>query len=145
MSMPSSRPWWPATPGSAATLALSLRDSGAALQLFELCAVAAASHDWDVFAGAIAALCDVSVRSIRNMVETAQFDGSWAILYAQTSMPADLFPLFTEVLKAARRFPPVSDESAARAQRLAVLQQALASPDLRLLKVPAELKAALLA
>lgn len=145
MGIPSSRPWWPATPEAAATLALSLRERGAAWQLFELCVVAAASDEWETFAGAMAALCDVSVRSIRNMVETAKYDSSWAILYGQTSMTPALFPLFIEVLKAARQFPPASDETAARARRLAVLQRALASPDIRLLKVPAELKAALLA
>lgn len=115
------------------------------MQLFELCTVAAASQEWEIFAGAMAALCDVGARSIRNMVETAKFDSSWGILYGETSMPSELFPLFIEILKATRRFQPVSDEGAARAQRLAVLQQALASPDLRLLRVPPELRAALLA
>ncbi len=145
MSTHASRPWWPATPEAAATLALSLRSQGASLQLFELCVVAAASQEWDIFTAAMAALCDVGVRSIRNMVETAKFDSSWGILYGQTAMPAVLFPLLIEVLKVARRFHPASDDGAVRAQRLAVLQQALSSPDLRLLKVPADLKAALLA
>ncbi|MBX7200409.1 MAG: hypothetical protein K1X51_13670 [Rhodospirillaceae bacterium] len=145
MSPFSSRPWWPTTPQAAATLALSLRASGSSRQLFELCTVAAASQEWEIFAGAMAALCDVGARSIRNMVETAKFDSSWGILYGLTSMPADLFPLFIEVLKVARRFQPAADERAARAQRLAVLQQALSSPDLQLLTVPAEFEAALLA
>lgn len=139
------RPWWPATPKVAAALALEMRNGAQGLRLFELCALAAAAQEWEIFAGAMAALCDVSVRGIRNMVETAKFDSSWGILYGHTSMPAELFPLFIEVLKAARQFQPVTGESAARAQRLAVMQQALASPDLRRLKVPVDLKTALLA
>jgi hypothetical protein len=145
MSTSSPRPWWPATAEAAATLALELRNVADSMRLFELCTVAAAGQEWEIFAGAMAALCDVSVRSIRNMVETAKFDSSWSILYGQTSMSADLFPLFIEVLKVARRFQPVKGEGPARAQRLAVLQQALASPDLRRLKVPADVRAALLA
>lgn len=145
MSTSLSRPWWPATADAAATLALELRHAAESARLFELCTLAAAAQEWDIFAGAMAALCDVSVRGIRNMVETAKFDSSWSILYGQTSMPPDLFPLFIEVLKVARRFQPVKAEGPARAQRVAVLQQALASPDLRGLKVPADVRAALLA
>lgn len=145
MSTPAPRPWWPASPDAATALALSLRNSGAAMRLFEFCVIAAASQDWEIFASAMAALCDVSVRSIRNMAWTAKFDGSWAILYGQTGMPPELFPLFTEILKVARQFPQAAGEQPSRAQRLAVLQQAMGSPDLRLLKLPADLKAALLA
>ena len=145
MTPSSSRPWWPATQQAAATLALSLRENGTSWQLFKLCTIAAASQEWEIFAEAMATVCDVGVRSIRNMVETAKFDSSWSILYSQTTMPAELFPLFIEILKVARRFQPIGGERATRAQRLAALQQALSSPDLRLLKVPAEFKAALLA
>ncbi len=145
MNTHSSRPWWPTTPAAAAALALSLRDRGAAPQLFELCTVAAASQEWDIFAAAMAALGDVSVRSIRNMVEAAKFDSSWGILYGRAAMPAGLFPLLIEVLKAAQRLPPAADEGARHARRLAVMQQALSSPDLRLLDVAADVKAALLA
>ena len=145
MNTPASRPWWPANPQSASALAVSLRDSGASMQLFEFCAVAIASQDWEIFAPAMATLCDVSVRSIRNMTGTAKFDGSWAILYGQTGMAPELFPLFTEILRVVRQFQPTAGEQPSGAQRLAVLQQAMGSPDLRLLKVPADLKAALLA
>jgi hypothetical protein len=145
MSTPTPRPWWPVNPQSAAPLALSLRDSGASLQLFEFCVIAAASQEWDTFTVVFAALCDVSVRSIRNMIETATFDSSWGILYGQTAMPPELLPLFIEILKVARKFQPGNGEQASRAQRLAILQQAMASRDLRGLLLPAELKAALLA
>ncbi len=144
MNTPALRPWWPATPASAAELALSLRETSAAQQLFELCAVAVAAQEWTIFTGAMAALCDVGARSIRNMVETAKFDSSWGILYGQTGMPADLYPLFMEILKSARRFTLAEGQTASRVQRLAVLQQALASPDLRGLNLPPDLKAALL-
>ncbi|MHB1204218.1 MAG: hypothetical protein ACYCZX_01520 [Rhodospirillaceae bacterium] len=143
MNTPAPRLWWPANPDAAAALALSLRGSGAAMRLFEFCAIAAASQDWEIFASAMAALCDVGMRAIRNMAGTARFDSSWAILYGQTGMPPELFPLFTEILKVVRQFQ--HGEQPSRAQRLAVLQQAMGSPDLRLLKLPAELKAALLA
>ena len=139
------RPWWPATPHAAAALAISLRAREATAQLFEFCALAAAAQHWDIFTSAMAALCDVGVRAVRNMVETAKFDSSWSILYGQTTMPPDLFPLFIEILKVARTFQPVEGEPANRTQRLTVLQQAMTNPDLRGLKLPAELKAALLA
>lgn len=142
MSASASRPWWPADSESAAALALSLRETGAVQPFFELCAGAAASHDWSIFNSAMAALCDVGLRSICNMVETAKFDSGWAILYGQTGMPAEFYPLFTEFLKSARKIQ--LDGPATRAQRRAVLQHAMASPDLRGLKLPADLKAALL-
>ena len=145
MSMSLPRPWWPANPQLAAELGLSLRHSGAIQQLFELCAVAAVSQDWEIFAAVMAALCDVGVRSIRNMVEAGKFDSSWGILYSQTTLPGDLLPLFIEILKVARKFQPVENDHTARAQRLAILQQAITSPDLRGLKLPSDLKAALLA
>jgi hypothetical protein len=145
MSTPLSRPWWPASPEAAAELAVLLRDSGAVPQLFEFCVVAAASQEWEIFAGAMAALCEVGVRSIRNMLDTAKFDSSWGILYGETAMPQELFPLFIEILKVARKCQPVEGEQPRRAQRIAVLQQTMASPDLRGLKLPPDLKAALLA
>jgi hypothetical protein len=145
MSTSAPRSWWPADPQSAVSLALSLRDSGTLLRLFEFCVIAAAAQEWDIFAAIFAALCDVGVRSIRNMAETATFDSSWSILYGQTAMPPDLLPLFMEILKVARKFQPAGGEHASRAQRLAILQQAMASRDLRGLVLPADLKAALLA
>ena len=102
MNTPALRPWWPASPAAAAELALSLRETSAAQQLFELCAVAAAAQAWTIFTSTMAALCDVSARTIRNMVETAKFDSSWGILYGQTGMPTELYPLFIEILKSAR-------------------------------------------
>jgi hypothetical protein len=145
MSTSAPRLWWPADPPSAASLALSLRATGAILQLFEFCAIAAASQEWETFAVVFAALCDVGVRSIRNMVETAKFDSSWGILYSQTTMPPELLPLFIEILKAARKFQVADGDQPGRTQRLTVLTRAMASPDLRGLKLSPDLKAALLA
>ena len=145
MSSSNTRPWWPADPSAAGALAVRLHAEAGHAQLFELSTVAAASQEWDIFAAVMAALCDVSVRSIRNMLDNAKFDSGWGILYGHSGMPGDLYPLFIEVLKVARKFFPNQNEPASRALRVAVMQQALSSPDLRGLKLPVELKAALLA
>jgi hypothetical protein len=144
MTKPKLRPWWPASPHQAAALALTLREDQAGLQLLEFVALAAAGREWDLFAAAIAALGDVSVRSVRNMLDNAKFDSSWSVLYGTTGMPQDLLPLFLQILRTAGKFPREDSEPAGRASRLAVFQQALSSPTLRGLKVPPELKAALL-
>jgi hypothetical protein len=145
MNTPGVRPWWPESLEDAAALALQLRKDSAALQLMEFIAITAASQEWEFFSAAMSAICDVSPRSVRNMLDNSKFDSGWTLLYGATGMPPYLLPLFTEILKIARKFTVESGDPASRALRLAVVQQALASPNLRGLRIPPELRAALLA
>ena len=126
-------------------MALKLRTDGAGNQLFELLALAMATHEWGTFSAVIEALCDVNARAIKTMLENQKFDIGWTLLYGSTGMPRDLMPLFVEILKVARQFELENGQKMApKALRLAIIQQALASPALRRMQTPADLKAALL-
>jgi len=139
------RTWWPANHSDAKALALKLRGDGAGNQLFELLALAMAMHDWGIFSAAVEALCDVNARAIKTMLENQKFDIGWTLLYGSTGMPRELMPLFVEILKVARQFELENGHKMApKALRLAIIQHALASPALRRLQIPAELKTALL-
>src|SRR5688572_17450105 len=96
------RTWWPKTLADAKTLALDLQAKERALHLFEYLAVAAAIGDWAVFTASLEALCDMSSRGIRTVLDGEGFDTGWVLLYAGTGMPNDLFPLFVEVVRLAR-------------------------------------------
>ena len=139
------RTWWPKSQAEAKVLALKLRTDGAGNQLFELLALAMATHEWGTFSAVIEALCDVNARAIKTMLENQKFDIGWTLLYGSTGMPRDLMPLFVEILKVARQFELENGQKMApKALRLAIIQQALASPALRRMQTPADLKAALL-
>ena len=117
---------------------------GASVQLFEFLVLAAAGQEWPLFAAAMAALCGVSRRAVRNMLDNYKFDAGWGLLYSASGMPGEQLPLFIEVLRTARKFLVENGEASSRALRQAVIQQALASPNLRGLKLPVELRTALL-
>jgi hypothetical protein len=134
---------WPKTPDEAEVFACRLRDEGQGDQLFAFLCVTAGEQEWLIFAAAIAALCALKRRGVQNMLENYRFDAGWSLLYGSTGMPADLYPLFVEILRTSRRFSGSTPEP--RTRRLAIIQQALNSPALRGLKIAAELRAILLA
>ena len=139
------RTWWPTNHSEAKALGLKLRSEGNGNQLFELLALAMATHDWGIFSAVIEALCDVNARAIKTMLENQKFDIGWTLLYGSTGMPRELMPLFVEILKVARQFELENGHKMApKALRLAIIQQALASPALRRMQTPPDLKAALL-
>lgn len=139
------RTWWPKNHSEAKALGLKLRTDGDGNQLFELLVLAMATHDWGTFSAVIEALCDVNARAIKTMLENQKFDIGWTLLYGSTGMPRELMPLFVEILKVARQFEQENGHKLApKALRLAIIQQALASPALRRMQTPADLKAALL-
>ena len=139
------RTWWPKSRAEAKTLSLKLRRDGAGNQLFELLALAMATHGWGTFSAVIEALCDVNARAIKTMLENQKFDVGWTLLYGSTGMPREVMPLFVEILKVARQFELENGHKMTpKALRLAIIQQALASPALRRMQIPADLKAALL-
>jgi hypothetical protein len=139
------RPWWPKTQADTRALAIKLRAEKAGDQLFELLALAMATHDWGTFSAAMEALCEINARAIKTMLENQKFDIGWSLLYNGTGMPRDLLPLFLEILKVARQFETENGKApGTRAVRLAIIQQALASPTLRRLQIPAEIKTSLL-
>jgi hypothetical protein len=145
MTHPPPRPWWPKNHGDAKTLALKLRSEGAGAQLFEMLALTMAMHDWGTFSAAMEVLCEINARAIKTMLENQKFDIGWSLLYNGTGMPRDMLPLFLEILKTARTFETEDAKAAGnRAVRLAIIQQALASPSLRRLPISPEFKAALL-
>jgi uncharacterized protein (DUF2336 family) len=142
MSATDTRPWWPRSPDAAAHLAHRLKDDAQPQQLFEFLCVAAAEQEWSLFTAAMADLCGLKQRGVRNILGNTKFEAGLSLLYGSTGLAPELYPLFVEILKTARRLPGSSAEP--RTRRTAIIQQVLSSAALRGVKVTADLRAALL-